>query len=211
MRGAGAVSGRGGAGWRAWLAAAVLALAAACATTAQETAYYRGEELRDQLRDVSYQLAYDTDANLFRFQEGPVSLTLRVYVDRDYRFGLSLHNRSGRPLLIAWNRAEYLDVAGGVHSLIHQGVGWYSPVAVQRPTLVPAGASYQDLLIPADRRVVDGVLRLVPPADTPAARGYYDSVTLVLPVRVEGRWRRYRLVLQVGMVSPAAVYDPGWE
>jgi hypothetical protein len=55
------------------------------------------------------------------------------------------------------------------------------------------------------------VLRLVPPAATPAASGYYDSVTLVLPMRVEGRWRRYRLVLQVGMVSPEAVYDPWWD
>jgi len=202
---------RPGAGWCAWLAAAALALAAACATPAQEAAYYRGEELRDQLRDVSYQLDYDTDANLFHFDQGPVSLTVRVYVDRHYRFGLTLHNRSDQPLLIAWNRAEYLDVAGGVHSLVHRGVGWYSPVAVQRPTLVPPGAGYQDLLMPADRRVVDGVLRLVPPAATPAASGYYDSVTLVLPMRVEGRWRRYRLVLQVGMVSPEAVYDPWWD
>ncbi len=187
------------------------ALAGGCAASPEAVQYYAGEELRNEARSLNYQLTYNPDSDRFVYDEGLVDIAVSVYYDQDYSFGLSVLNQTDRPLVIDWNQIEYLDVAGNPHSMIHQGIHYLDPVSRQRPTLVPAGATIRDLLRPADRRVRDGALRLVRTAHTPVADDYYDHVTIILPIKAEGQWQRYRLLVQIGMVAPTVTTtDPFW-
>lgn len=188
-----------------------LALAGGCAISQQSTEYYADEELRNEARSMNYQLTYNTQNNHFEFNEGLVDISVRIYTDADYRFGINILNQTSQKVIIDWNRIEYLDAAGNPHSMIHQGVDFLDPVSKQRPTYIMPGAVWSDLLQPADRRTVDGAVRLVKPAHTPAVDDYYDHVTIILPVKAEGQWVRYRLLLQAGMVAPTTFGGPFYE
>jgi len=188
-----------------------LALAGGCAISQQATQYYADEELRDEARSVNYQLTYNTQNNHFEFNEGLVDIAVRVFTDDDYRFGINILNQTSQKVIIDWNRIEYLDAAGNPHSMIHQGVNYLDPVSKQRPTYILPGAVWSDLLRPADRRTLDGAVRLVKPAHTPAVDDYYDHVAIILPVKAEGQWVRYRLLLQIGMVAPTTFGGPFYE
>lgn len=185
-----------------------LALAGGCAISQEASQYYADEELNNESRSLNYQLTYNGNANRFEFDEGPVDIAVQVFFDEDYNFGLSILNQTSQSIIIDWNRVEYLDAAGNPHSMIHRGVNYLDPVEKQRPTYVPPGAMLQDLLRPADRRTLDGAVRLVKPAHTPIVDNYYDHVSIILPVKAEGQWQRYRLLLQVGMAAPTAPLDP---
>ena len=185
-----------------------LALAGGCAISPQATQYYADEELRNEARSINYQLTYNQDANRFIFDEGVVDIAVRVFFDQDYHFGLDIRNNTSRKVIIDWNRVEYLDVTGNPHSMIHRGVNYLDPVGRQRPTYIPPGGVLRDELRPADRRTLDGAVRLVKTAHTPAADDYYDHVAIILPVKAEGQWMRYRLLIQVGMIAPTAFEGP---
>lgn len=188
-----------------------LALAGGCTISQQATQYYADEEQRNEARSLNYQLTYNTQNNHFEFNEGLVDISVRVFTDDDYRFGINILNQTSQKVIIDWNRIEYLDAAGNPHSMIHQGVNFLDPVTKQRPTYILPGAVWSDLLQPADRRTVDGAVRLVKPAHTPAVDDYYDHVAIILPVKAEGQWVRYRLLLQVGMVAPTVDSGPFYE
>jgi hypothetical protein len=184
------------------------ALMGGCAISEQSTQYYADEELRNEARSVNYQLTYNQDQNRFIFNEGPVDIAVQVFFDQDYHFSLDVRNDTDHKVIIDWNRVEYLDVTGNPHSMIHQGVSYLDPVSKQRPTYIPPGAVLRDELLPADRRTLDGTVRLVKPAHTPAVDDYYDHVTIILPMKVEGQWSRYRLLIQVGMAAPTTFEGP---
>ncbi len=185
-----------------------LALAGGCTISQKETQYYADEELRNEARSINYQMTYNQNANRFLFDEGVVDIAVQVFFDQDYHFSLDVRNNTSRRVIIDWNRVEYLDAAGNPHSMIHHGVNYLDPVTKQRPTYIPPGGVLRDLLRPADRRTLDGTVRLVKTAHTPTVDDYYDHVSIILPVKAEGQWVRYRLLLQVGMVAPTAFEGP---
>jgi hypothetical protein len=189
------------------LAVLAAVLLAGCADTRQAREYYADEQLRQEEESGRYQLTYNSDANVFVFDEGPVRLKVSVYLQRNYAFEMAIANTTDRPVVIDWNRVEYLDVAGNPHSVVHHGVPYLSPVSDQKPTVIPPGAAVTDLVRPADRVQRDGAVRLAPPRRAPAAADQDDSVTIVLPVKALGQWQRYRLSVQVGMVTPGAIPD----
>jgi hypothetical protein len=196
---------------RIMIAMAAVFLAASmsgCAISPQATQYYADEELRNEARSLNYQMTYNQNANRFLFNEGVVDIAVQVFFDQDYHFSLDIKNNTSRRVIIDWNRVEYLDATGNPHSMIHQGVNYLDPVTKQRPTYIPPGAIMRDLLRPADRRTMDGAVRLVKPAHTPAADDYYDHVAIILPLKAEGQWVRYRLLIQVGMVAPTTFEGP---
>jgi hypothetical protein len=188
-----------------WVLCLAAALAAGCADSRQAREYYADEELRQQQESAHYQLTYNSDANAFLFDEGPVRLRISVYLEKTYAFQLELTNTTDRPVVIDWNRVEYLDTAGNPHSMIHHGVPYYAPLSAQKPTTVPPGGTITDLLRPADRVVRDGAVRLGRPRRSPAATDQDDGVTILLPVKALGGWQRYRLSVQVGMATPGAL------
>jgi hypothetical protein len=188
----------------AGLAAALLG---GCAISEQATQYYAGEELRNEARSINYQLTYNQDQNRFLFNEGLVDIAVQVFFDEDYHFSLDIRNDTSQRVIIDWNQVEYLDATGNPHSMIHQGVHYLDPVTKQRSTYIPPGGVLGDELRPADRRTLDGAVRLVKPAHTPAVDDYYDHVTIILPMKAEGEWVRYRLLIQVGMVAPTTYQD----
>jgi hypothetical protein len=185
-----------------------LAFTGGCAVSPDATQYYADEELRDEARSVNYQLTYNTENNHFVYDEGLVDISVRVFSDHNYNFAIHILNQTSQRVIVDWNRVEYLDTAGNPHSMIHQGVNYLDPVTKQRPTFILPGAVWSDELRPADRRTLDGAVRLVRPAYTPSADNYYDQVTIILPVKAEGEWMRYRLLMQVGMVAPTAPDSP---
>lgn len=184
------------------------ALMGGCAISEQATQYYADEELRNEARSVNYQLTYNQNQNRFIFNEGPVDIAVQVFFDEDYHFSLDVRNKTDHKVIIDWNRVEYLDAAGNPHSMIHQGVNYLDPVTKQRPTYISPGGVLRDELLPADRRTMDGAVRLVKPAHTPAVDDYYDHVTIILPMKAEGQWARYRLLIQVGMAAPTTFEGP---
>lgn len=186
----------------------VAALTGGCTITPQATQYYANEELRNEAASINYQMTYNQNANRFIFDEGVVSIAVQVFFDQDYHFSLDIRNNTSRRVIIDWNRVEYLDVTGNPHSMIHQGVNYLDPVTKQRPTYIPPSGVLRDELRPADRRTLDGAVRLVRPAHTPAADDYFDHVAIILPLKAEGQWVRYRLLLQVGMIAPTTFEGP---
>jgi len=197
------------------IAAIALALAAAvaagCAITPEETSYYRNEEIRDQIETTNYQLTYDTDANWFYYHEGPLKIRLTVHFDRIYSYSLKMDNQSDQPVVIDWNRVEYVDAGGVAHSMVHRGVPYGSPVSAQRPTMIAPDGFHDDLLRAADRKMVDGQPRLMEPRSTPDADSWGDTTVIVMPIKALGQWRRYRMSVSVGQVSPTAPADPFWD
>ncbi len=185
-----------------------LALVGGCTVSQQATQYYADEEQRMEADSFNYQATYNTENNHFEFDEGLVDFTVRVFSDQDYNFGINILNQTSQRVIIDWNGIEYLDTVGNPHSMIHQGVNYLDPVTKQRPTYIMPGALWSDELRPADRRTRDGAVRLVRPAHTPATDSYYDHVAIIIPVKAEGQWVRYRLLLQVGMVTPTAPDSP---
>ncbi len=179
----------------------VLPALAGCAGGPSATSYYRTEQLMDQARSYTYQLDYDSDSNLFLFQHKNFLVKLSVYTGKTYSYGLALFNKTDQPLTIDWNRVEYLDVDGGLHSMIHEGVPYLSPVSAQRPTVIMARSGITDLLRPADRQEQDGAQRFVP-AVTPTADDVYDQVTIAIPMKILGAWGMHRFTLSVAQADP---------
>jgi hypothetical protein len=63
---------------------------------------------------------------------------------------LAFANRSPRSVSIDWNRSVLVDPAGRARRLIHRGVRLADRGGASVPTTVPAGASIDDFLYPAD-------------------------------------------------------------
>ncbi len=189
--------------------ALLLPALAGCSGGTSATSYYRNEQLMNQARSYTYQLNYDSDNKLFVFEHQNFLVKFSVYTGKTYSYGLALFNKTGQPLTIDWNRVEYLDVDGVLHSMIHEGIPYLSPVSAQRPTVIMAESGITDLLRPADRRQQDGTQRFVP-ALTPTADDVYDQVTIAIPMKILGAWGMHRFTLNVAqadLLSPPFPLD----
>jgi hypothetical protein len=197
---------------RRWFLFFPLALLAGCALpqSAEYSAadYYADEDLMNRARSFHYQDTYNVYDNEFIFDRDQLSVKLSVYPDTDYHFGLTLSNDTDQPLVIDWNRIEYIDIKGQPHSVIHQGISHLDPVSAQIPTTVPPRETITDLLQPADRRQINGVWRLahLNPPD-PKVEYYEDTVTIVMPIKALGVFRDYRFTLTIGHAMPGALDD----
>lgn len=188
----------------------VLAAMAACGGGPSASQYYSDEELMNQVRSLNYQTTYDTDSETFVFEHEFINVSFTVYYDRTYNFGMMLENKTDQPVTISWNGAEYIDVNGYAHSVIHQDVHFLEPVTAQTPTQIAPYENLQDLLKPADRKPMDGAMRFVRAA-TPIAGSYDDQAILVIPMKVLGHWTRRQYAIGVGAASPTAPPEPYWE
>lgn len=65
-------------------------------------------------------------------------------------FAFSLENKSGRSLRLDWDGMSYVDAGGNVGRLLHTGMRYVEPNAVQPATTIPRGASLSDVLVPAN-------------------------------------------------------------
>jgi len=197
---------------RRWFLFFPLALLAGCALppAAEYSAadYYADEDLMNRARSFHYQDTYNVYDNEFMFDRDQLSVKFSVYPDTDYHFGLTLSNDTDQPLVIDWNRIEYIDIKGQPHSVIHQGINYLDPVSAQTPTTVPPRGTITDLLQPTDRRQINGVWRLAPlnPPD-PKVEYYEDMVTIVMPIKALGVFRDYRFTLSIGQAMPGALDD----
>ena len=176
----------------------------------QAVQYYADEQERNEMRSMHYQLTYNQGENFFYFNEGPFKARFEVFADRAYHFQLDITNTTGEPMVIYWNRGEYVDLLGYPHSIIHEGVHYLDPVGSQKPSVIQVDQAYSDLLRPADRETVDGAQRFARIKD-PSSASYGDYVILVLPMKVEGELRAYRFSLPVGtLLGEWPDYDPLW-
>jgi len=180
--------------------ALLLPALAGCGGGPSAASYYSDEELMNQARSYTYQLNYDTQTNRLIFEHQNFLVKFSVYTGKTYSFGLALFNKTDQPLTIDWNRAEYLDAGGNLHSMIHEGIHYLSPVSAQKPTVIMAQSGITDLLRPANRQEQDGAMRFVPVV-TPTANGVDDQVTIALPMKILGIWSMHRFVLPVGQVD----------
>ena len=177
----------------------------------QAVQYYADEQERNEMRSMHYQLTYNQGENFFYFNEGPFKVRFSVFPDRAYHFQIDMTNTTGEPMVVYWNRGEYVDLLGNPHSIIHDGVNYLDPVGSQKPTMIPVGRVYSDLLRPADRETVDGAQRFARIKDPSPGASYGDYVVLVLPMKVEGQFRSYRFSLPVGaLIDEWPDHDPFW-
>ena len=176
----------------------------------QAEEYYADEQEMNEMRSMRYQLTYNQGENFFYFNEGAFKARFEVFPDRAYHFQFDVTNTTGEPMVIFWNRAEYVDLLGNPHSIIHDGVHYLDPVSAQKPTVIQVDQSYSDLLRPADRETVDGAQRFARIKD-PGADSYGDYVILVLPMKVEGEYRSYHFSLPLGaLLGEWPDSDPYW-
>jgi hypothetical protein len=178
----------------------------------QAADYYRDEQIRnDEERVLDYRLTYNQGSNYFIFNEGTFTARITVFPDRAYHFQIELTNATDKPMVIFWKRAGYVDLLENLHGIIHEGVHYLDPVDSQKPTVIQAGASYHDLIRPADRKMLDGVERLVKIKDPSQGTSYGEYVMLILPMKVEGEYRSYRLRMPLGaLIDEWPDEDPFW-
>ena len=190
---------------------AFFGLGAGCAGQ-QAADYYRDEQIRNEDdRVLDYQLTYNQGTNYFIFNEGPFTARITVFPDRAYHFQIQIANTTDEIMTIYWNRGGYVDLLGHPHSIIHDGVDYLDPVGSQKPTMILVGTSFEDLIRPADRRMLDGAERLVRIKDPSPGTSYGQYVTLTLPMKVEGENRSYRFRLPLGALCDEwPNEDPFW-
>lgn len=83
-----------------------------------------GDTLRVKLEEiVSYHLKYrllrPVQSDAIKFQDGAISILITV---GEQAFRMSLTNLAGYPLKILWEQAQYTDIFGKNHRLMHSGV-----------------------------------------------------------------------------------------
>lgn len=139
------------------------------------------------------EVAFEGEYNEACFSDDLLDLSLLVREERPLAFVLTLTNKTGAPLQVLWERVVFLDASGNAQHVIHQGVAHGQPLEALTPTSVAAGATLNDLLLPAKAVLEDDVWRLAPlsggrgPGGPPELRLRID-----LPLEMNGRVAVYR-------------------
>jgi hypothetical protein len=116
-----------------------------------------------------------------------------------------LSNKARVPIEIDWDRASYVDMDGKAHRVLHNGVRYSERDKPQAHTVVPPGATLDDLVHPTDYiRLVKldwQVQDLFPIQDIITPNGPLKGKTfqLLLPVKVGNISKNYQFVFQWAM------------
>lgn len=187
---------------------AILALTAACGGE-QAVDYYRNYSTEMMDTWPQSQITYNQGYNQFEYSDEGMQLAFSLNETEDYAFQFSLVNNSGGPVTIFWNQSAFVDINNVVHHVIHQTTTYGALVSSQRPTTIPAGASYSDLIQPAQEANRDGGPRFLPLTSMQLSNGSWGQrVTLLLQMNVDGQNRTHRFTFDLTMVQSPAAWGP---
>jgi hypothetical protein len=74
-------------------------------------------------------------------------LALRI-IPREQNIELKLDNLTNVPLTVLWDTADYTDVSGRRHRIIHSGIKWEKRAERVPPQIIPPGGSLQEWVMP---------------------------------------------------------------
>lgn len=133
---------------------------------------------------------------------GDDSIEIR-FVPAQKQIGFMLHNRGSLPAKIDWNSAAFVDIAGGSHKVMHDGVKFINRNNLQAPTVIPPGARISDFVYPTDYVTNFYGEWLEAPLfpDAPKANAFKGrSFGVFLPIEIDGKVKNYNFVFRVNDV-----------
>lgn len=61
-----------------------------------------------------------------------------------------LRNKTSNAISIDWNQVSYIDLSGGSHKVMHEGVKYITRSEPQSPSIIPPTANLKDIVFPID-------------------------------------------------------------
>ena len=129
----------------------------------------------------------------------------------EYQIVLTIINNHNSTIRIPWDDAAYVDNQGSTHRVIHMGVKLVDKEKAQVPTIIPAGARLDDVVVPSDGiELVNGIWINRPLfnnefSDEESAKNtleryrttpYYTKFHLLLPIEIDNKRIEYTLTFR---------------
>jgi hypothetical protein len=124
------------------------------------------------------------------------------------QLGITIQNKMpDQPIKIDWNQCSYVDASGKSERIIHQGIRLIDRNTPMPPTLIPPGASIEDVIVPSGNVYMSDITHkwstfpMLPPLPS-GAKLKGSTFSLFVPIEVNGTTKNYMFTLRVIDVVP---------
>lgn len=124
------------------------------------------------------------------------------------QLGIAIQNKmQDQPIKIDWNQCSYVDASGKSERIIRQGIRLIDRNALMPPTLIPPGASIQDVIIPSGNVNMSEIthkwsMRPMLPDLPSGAKLKGTTFSVFIPIEVNGTTKNYMFTLKITDVVP---------
>jgi hypothetical protein len=129
-----------------------------------------------------------------------------VFSPDEHQIKFTIRNKTAGPLNLDWNHLSFVDTEGKAHRVIHNGVRLMERDKEMPTTVVPPGASVDDLIVPSDFISWESSKssRWEQKPILPAAHGFRSlklngaTFSVFFPMQVSGVTKDYNFVFVIG-------------
>lgn len=138
----------------------------------------------------------DNSVTKYSYEDNYLSI---VWIPQEKGFYFILKNKSGNSIKIVWDDASYMGVDNSASRVFHNGVKYIDKDKAQPATIVPNGATVEDVVSPTDKVSWSGSSWYT----DPLLYGYDNglkagkTVKVLLPISVKGVENEYTFVFKV--------------
>ena len=198
----------------------------ACGGGPTAAEYYRDESTMNLSAFPKAAMTYGTGLNQWTYSSGGgssssgsgssdssggIKVQLRLDVEREFNFEVKLKNMNQQPITIDWAHTYYINGQGYKYNVAHQGVPYWSPVSMLKPTQVGPGQTIEDALQPARQLKRDGQWLLAPLTDPQISQGDWpNQLTILMPIISNGVETVHRFDMNIDALDPMDNWGGPW-
>lgn len=149
-----------------------------------------------QIRYGKTKTISDNSVTKYSYEDNYLSI---VWMPQEKGFYFILKNKSGNSLKIVWDDASYMGVDNSASRVFHNGVKYIDRDKSQPATIVPNGATVEDVVSPTDKVSWLGSSWYTDPLLYGSDNGINNgkTVKVLLPISVKGVENEYTFVFKV--------------
>ena len=101
----------------------------------------------EYLAEYTFTMLKPRPSDRLMYEDAFVQITFTI---SKRQIAFLLRNKTDNPISIDWNQVSYIDLSGGSHKVMHEGVKYITRSESQPPSIIPPTANLKDIVFPID-------------------------------------------------------------